>query len=388
MSSVKIRDLSKSFGATPVLKSVNLDIAEGEFLTLLGPSGCGKTTLLRIIAGLEYPDFGDLQIDEISVVNQAAKDRNLAMVFQSYALYHHMTVRENISLPLRMRRMTFVERLTSRFNMGTRARSLKREINNDVELIADNLQIAPLLDRRPGQLSGGQRQRVALGRAMVRNPSILLLDEPLSNLDAQLRVAMRVELAALHRRVGSTFIFVTHDQDEAMTMSDRIAVMMNGEIAQIDTPDDLYTNPKSLSVAKFIGTPQINTLSGVLEPDGWILVAGTPALKAAQSLSRKTQRVTAAFRPESARLVPAKSGSDITARVTIIENLGPETLLHLQVESSPLTMIVRNSRHSGIRPNSGDRVFVRIDPRQIFLFDDHEQRIETRPDLPLMLATA
>ena len=236
MAGLSITSVTKRFGETEVLKGVTLDVADSEFVSLVGPSGCGKSTLLRIIAGLEDPTHGKIFIGGEDVTGVRAADRNLSMVFQSYALYPHLTVAENIAVPLRMRSLSASQRLPviGPFLPGAKDRSA--QIASAVNDAAEMLEIGALLDRKPGQLSGGQRQRVALGRALVRNPAAFLLDEPLSNLDAKLRVQTRAEIAQLHRRLNATFVYVTHDQVEAMTMSDRIAVMMDGEILQCDAP--------------------------------------------------------------------------------------------------------------------------------------------------------
>jgi multiple sugar transport system ATP-binding protein len=236
MAGVKINRLSKRFGDLTVLKNISMLIENGEFLTLLGPSGCGKTTLLRLIAGLEDISDGHIHIDENCVNDVRPKDRNIAMVFQSYALYPHLTVFGNIAMPLMMRRLKPYERWPIVGKLSHQSRQTHKEIRESVRQVAKMLDIEHLLDRKPSQISGGQRQRVALGRAMVRNPSVFLMDEPLSNLDAKLRVHMRTEIAGLHRKLRSTFVYVTHDHEEAMTMSDRIALMIDGQLLQIAPP--------------------------------------------------------------------------------------------------------------------------------------------------------
>ncbi len=271
--SLELSGIGKGFGADDVLKEIDLSIRPGEFLSLVGMSGCGKSTLLRIIAGLETPDRGSVSIGEQDVTEVDPSDRNLAMVFQSYALYPHMSVRQNIATPLRMRRLPFAARLPMIGRFAAPAETLK-QIDAAVEQAAETLQIAHLLDRKPAQLSGGQRQRVALARALVRSPAAFLMDEPLSNLDAKLRAHMREELAGLHRRLGATFIYVTHDQIEAMTMSDRIALMSEGRIEQLGTPDELYRKPATLTVARFIGTPSINLLPVEIDAQGKITAFG------------------------------------------------------------------------------------------------------------------
>src|SRR3982751_3180697 len=253
MAGLSLRGITKSFGTTPVLGGVDLDIADGEFLTLVGPSGCGKSTLLRIIAGLERQDAGTVSIGGVPVDHLRPHERRVAMVFQNYALYPHMSVFENIALPLTMSRLNVFERIPLLRLLSPRRRRVMQQITGEVQAVAGQLRIESYFARRPGQLSGGQRQRVALGRAMVRNPDVFLMDEPLSNLDAKLRVHMRTELAELHSRLQSTFIYVTHDQVEAMTMSDRVAMMDAGRILQLGTPSELYARPANLKGAQFLG---------------------------------------------------------------------------------------------------------------------------------------
>ena len=247
------------------------------------------------------------------------------MVFQNYALYPHLTVAQNIGLPLQMRRLTRLQRIAGRLGVSRTAREVQKQIDADVRRIADSLKIGNLLNRLPAQLSGGQRQRVALGRAMVRNPRILLLDEPLSNLDVQLRVHMRAELTSLHRQSGATFIFVTHDQSEAMTMSDRIAVILNGAVAQVATPGELYDNPASLEVAQFIGTPKINCIEAHIGLDGWLLFKNQPLCPLSGTLAYAGQPITAAIRPEHIVLTRSAHGDPSAGEVVTVENLGPES---------------------------------------------------------------
>lgn len=258
---VHLRQISKQFTANkPVLDQVSLEVESGEFVALLGPSGCGKSTLLRILAGLIAQDSGTVAIGGRPVDDLSPSQRNVAMVFQNYALYPHMTVRDNIALPLIMARMGLLQRQPLIGALFPGRRPTMQAIAREVESLASSLQLDGLLDRRPGQLSGGQRQRVALARAMIRKPAAFLMDEPLSNLDAKLRTEVREELASLHQRLGSTFIYVTHDQTEAMTLSSRVAVMSAGRIIQVAAPRELYENPISLEVACFVGTPRINVL--------------------------------------------------------------------------------------------------------------------------------
>ena len=250
MITLKVKDLSKNFGSTEVLKKINLEIEEGNFLVLLGPSGCGKSTLLNIVAGLETIDEGTVFIDDYNVSEVEPKDRNIAMVFQSYALYPNMTVSQNISFGMEMQGID------------------KDERSKAVDKVADTLQISELLDRKPSQLSGGQRQRVAMGRAIVREPEVFLFDEPLSNLDAKLRIDMRTEIKRLHQRLGSTIIYVTHDQIEAMTLATKIAVLKDGCIQQYGSPYEIYNNPSNMFVANFMGAPSMNLIEGQVKKVG------------------------------------------------------------------------------------------------------------------------
>ncbi|MBU6271704.1 MAG: ABC transporter ATP-binding protein, partial [Betaproteobacteria bacterium] len=252
MASLSLRHINKRYGATRVLDGIDLDIRDGEFLTLVGPSGCGKSTLLRIIAGLDQADAGEVCIDGVSVDALAPKARDVAMVFQSYALYPYMSVAQNMALPLTMRRLSALQRLPVLGRWVPGSASARRQIDAEVAEVAGALGLSGLLARRPAQLSGGQRQRVALGRAMVRHPKVFLMDEPLSNLDAKLRVETRAEIADLHRRLATTFVYVTHDQVEAMTMGHRVAVLKDGLLQQVDTPRALYDTPVNRFVATFI----------------------------------------------------------------------------------------------------------------------------------------
>ncbi len=276
MAEIEIRGLRKAFDGTEVLKGVDLTIEHGEFISLVGPSGCGKSTLLRVIAGLEPQSSGEIRIDGIRADGVRPSARNLAMVFQSYALYPHLSVFDNIAVPLRMKRLSALQRLPLVGQLMPSRRSSECVIREDVERVAEQLEISPLLKRKPGQLSGGQRQRVAVGRAIVRQPRAFLFDEPLSNLDAKLRVHMRAEIAQLHRQLKTTFIYVTHDQAEAMTMSGRIAVMIGGELIQVGTPSAIYEDPRDIRVAEFIGTPKINAFPGRICADGRLEVLGHP----------------------------------------------------------------------------------------------------------------
>ncbi len=332
MASVRLRGITKSFGSTQVLSGIDLDIADGEFITLVGASGCGKSTLIRIIAGLEPQTSGHLAIAERPIDHLRPHERRVAMVFQSYALYPHMSVGANIALPLTMQRLSLMERLPLVKHLSPRRRRVMAEIMREVGGIASQLQIESLLERRPAQLSGGQRQRVALGRAMVRHPDVFLMDEPLSNLDAKLRVHMRSELAELHARLQSTFIYVTHDQVEAMTMSDRVAMMDAGRILQLGTPSALYARPTNLKVAQFIGSPAINVLPGEVDSAGRVSIAGSPLPLVVDRAARGA--VSVGMRPEA--LLPQAPGGPgerlaLGTRLRRVENLGAELILHCDV---------------------------------------------------------
>jgi multiple sugar transport system ATP-binding protein len=345
MSSIVIQKISKSFGVTSVLKDLSLTIKDGEFVSLLGPSGCGKSTLLRLIAGLDVAEQGSIVVGQHDVTRLPPKARDLAMVFQSYALYPHLSVYDNIAVPLRMRRLNAWQRLPGVRLLSRVQQKIEREIRQDILEVAATLGIQALLPRKPAQLSGGQRQRVALGRAMVRKPEAFLMDEPLSNLDAKLRVHMRSELSQLHRTLGATFLYVTHDQAEALTMSDRIAVMMEGSILQYDTPDEIYRNPSDLRVAEFVGSPRINMLQGWVR-EGRLEVSETERKQLENSyldLSVEAPHglgVVVAFRSEQCSLVSAGQ-SALQGVVTHLENLGSETLVHVRTKQAKDPIIVR-----------------------------------------------
>src|SRR5437764_9326529 len=337
MASVALKAIGKSFGGAPVLSGIDLDIADGEFLTLVGASGCGKSTLIRIIAGLEPQSSGSVLINGAPVDHLRPHERQLAMVFQSYALYPHMRVFGNIALPLMMSRLNLFERLPLLRLLSLRRRRVMGDIDAEVRGVAKQLQIEALLDRRPAQLSGGQRQRVALGRAMVRHPAAFLMDEPLSNLDAKLRVQMRSELAELHARLGTTFIYVTHDQVEAMTMSDRVAMMDNGAILQLGRPADLYARPANMKVAQFIGTPAINFLPAAIGRDGVIELFGSPLPLRVNGTPGTA--LTLGMRPEAvgvATFGTQRAGHALVGRLRRSENLGAEHILHIDL-ASPAT---------------------------------------------------
>lgn len=350
MARLYLDAVTKRFGGTDAVSAVTLDIADGEFLVLLGPSGCGKSTLLRLIAGLEEPTTGRILLDDNDITDEPPQRRDLAMVFQSYALYPHLTVAKNIGFPLRSRRQP-------------RARIVSR-----VAEVAATLELSELLDRRPAALSGGQRQRVALARAMVRDPGAFLMDEPLSNLDAKLRSATRAELIALHRRLGTTFVYVTHDQVEAMTMASRIALLNGGQVEQVGTPEELYDRPRSTFVAGFLGAPPMNLFPArvVLSLDGLRLLAdgvdATLGIRMAAAEDDDTA-VIAGIRPERLRI--AHDATAIRGEVTMVENLGSEELLHVRVGDT--TLCARAPRPCGT--HIGDVIGFRVDSADIHLFD-------------------
>ncbi|QTL02690.1 ABC transporter ATP-binding protein [Aquabacter sp. L1I39] len=377
MAAIDLRNIRKAFGGTEILKGVGLQVADGEFISLVGPSGCGKSTLLRIIAGLEDGCSGDIVIGGRNVAGVRPSARDLAMVFQSYALYPHLTVEENMMTPLRLRDLSTVERLPILGGLLPRRREKLRTMRSAVSDVARTLKIEPLLQRKPGQLSGGQRQRVALGRAMVRKPAAFLMDEPLSNLDAALRVHMRAELAELHRSLGTTFIYVTHDQAEALTMSNRIAVMMGGEILQTASPDQIYDDPQDLRVAEFIGSPKINTLPGEVDPEGRVTVLGAPLHRRVAAGERA---VTLAARPEHVAIEREGGANAFQARVIHKENLGADVFLHAALEDGGARhrLVVRALPQVARGLSIGAVAWLRLDPDKTLAFNASGARIAFR----------
>src|SRR5690625_1187135 len=353
---IELRKVTRRFGTVTVLKDISLAAEEGSFLALLGPSGCGKSTLLRIIAGLDRPDSGAVFIGGQDVGELTAAQRNVAMVFQSYALYPHLTVAQNIALPLAMRRRSRLERsLLGRFLSS--ARRKQQEDGQRVREIAGQLGIEALLERKPSQLSGGQKQRVAVARALVREPSIFLLDEPLSNLDAKLRVQMRAEIVALNRRIGRTFVYVTHDQAEAMAMADKVAVMLDGRIAQFATPRELYETPVSMEVAAFVGLYPINFTTAA----PWDALPG--GFRLPPDALPRDGKVVIGIRPE--HLVPAADGS-VSGRLAHLEYQGAEILLDVRIEDGTLLKAVAPGDWQGAE--EGAEVRLAYLPRNLHVF--------------------
>jgi multiple sugar transport system ATP-binding protein len=395
MAEIEFIHIHKSYGDTPAVRDLNLQIDEGEFVVLVGPSGCGKTTALRMVAGLEEITDGEIRIGDRVVNELAPRDRDIAMVFQNYALYPHKSVYENLAFGLRMRKVSKDEQ--------------RRRVNE----IAQKLGLADMLDRRPAQLSGGQRQRVAMGRAIVREPKAFLMDEPLSNLDAKLRVQMRAEIARIQLALRVTTVYVTHDQVEAMTMGHRVAVMRDGVLQQVDTPQHLYDAPKNLFVASFVGSPPMNLFeTTIVQENGRIscrvgqmefelpadVVAQRPALAEYEGRS-----VAIGIRPEDVREAAGWDGARLRGRILLVESLGSELLVHIEVAAAPLgrsdlvdttaqppgpslggedaersvTLLGRFDRHLLLAP--GEAVEVAIDPRLLHFFD-----LETGVSVPMV----
>ncbi len=367
MSALTVRDLHKKFGPIEVLKGIGLEIGTGEFIVLVGPSGCGKSTLLNIIAGLERQSSGSIEIGGRVVNDVAPKDRDIAMVFQSYALYPSMTVRQNITFGMECRHVP------------------KAKQDAAVANVARLLQIEPLLGRKPSQLSGGQRQRVAIGRALVRDPLLFLFDEPLSNLDAKLRVEMRMEIKRLHQRIGATIVYVTHDQIEAMTMATRIAVMHQGSVQQFADPDTVYRYPANLFVARFMGSPPMNTLPARLEAENGgpvaVIGAGRPdevrlRLQGYDSAASFVGRdVVLGIRPECIaegnRVFSGEAPIIINAPVEMVEPTGAETLVLLRLGGESAMARVTPD----VRPTPGASADFALDTRRVCLFDPETERL-------------
>ncbi len=374
MPSVSFDHVKKQFGGLSVVEDFNLTVADGELLVLVGGSGSGKSTILRMVAGLEEVTSGTIRIDDRDVTQLPPRERDVAMVFQDYGLYPHMTVRENLSLGLRLRRIA------------------REEIDRRVTWAAGMLGLAPLLDRKPKQLSGGQRQRVAMGRAMVREPKVFLFDEPLSNLDAGLRGQMRIEIGGLQRRLKTTTIYVTHDQVEAMTLGDRIVVLADGRIQQIGRPIDLYRAPVNRFVAGFIGTPPMNFVDGRLQEEGGqaIFTAGGISIRLPReraATAKAAESLTLGIRPEDLRLNASGASSEggvpirdaFAGRVVLVERLGGASHVHFDVEGGTRMMAsVMNDR----LPDIGEAISVRMPPERVHLFAADGRSISSSAPLP------
>jgi multiple sugar transport system ATP-binding protein len=396
MAQIQFSHVTKLYGDTPAVRDLNLEVGEGEFVVLVGPSGCGKTTALRMVAGLEEITDGEIRIGDSVVNDLPPRDRDIAMVFQNYALYPHKTVFENLAFGLRMRKVP------------------KDEQRRRVEEIAQKLGLADLLSRRPSQLSGGQRQRVAMGRAIVREPKAFLMDEPLSNLDAKLRVQMRAEIARIQKALAVTTLYVTHDQVEAMTMGDRVAVMRDGVLQQVDAPQRLYDAPANLFVASFVGSPPMNLFEATVEVDGTQLVFGETRLDLGGRTLREQngRRIVVGIRPEEVREASGWDGARIRGRVLLVEALGAEQLVHIEVAAKPLeradlvdaaaqppgpslgvedlersvTLLGRFDRHLLLSP--GEAVEVALDPRLLHFFDLETGLALPAADVPAVAGVA
>ncbi|MDD1780087.1 sn-glycerol-3-phosphate ABC transporter ATP-binding protein UgpC [Enterovibrio sp. ZSDZ35] len=359
MSYLQVKHLYKKYGETLALKDIDFEIKKGEFVVFVGPSGCGKSTLLRTIAGLEQSSGGDIHLDGQSIIETHPSKRDVAMVFQSYALYPHMSVKNNMSFALKL------------------AKRPPEEIETKVTKVAKALKLEALLDRKPKALSGGQRQRVAIGRAIVRNPKVFLFDEPLSNLDAALRVEMRIELSRLHQELESTMIYVTHDQIEAMTLADKVVIMSQGEVAQIGSPLELYHQPANRFVATFIGTPKMNVLpvDHVSANDDVVHVQfGTDArINLDKSLYQEDAESAKyiGFRPESLSICDAHQG-DLTGDVEVIEQLGSETLTYIRTLSGETVVVRADPKYT---PTLRATVGIKLDPSRVYLFDGEDKAL-------------
>jgi multiple sugar transport system ATP-binding protein len=362
MAKVKIEHLNKKYGEVDAVKDLSLTIEDGEFLVLLGPSGCGKTTTLRCIAGLETATSGNISIDDKIVNDIPPKDRNVSMVFQSYALFPHMSVFNNIAFPLKMRKVP------------------KEEIEERVKRTASLLQISELLKRRPKELSGGQMQRVALGRSIVREPKVFLMDEPLSNLDAKLRIYMRAELKALQKRLGITTIYVTHDQVEALTMADRIAILNDGILQQLGNSDKIYNTPENVFVGSFIGSPPLNLLPcSLLEKKGKVFLESDDFLidvsifKDELKKGATTKGLILGFRPEKAKIQKSRvSSDDIGAKVYVTEPLGAQSLITLKLANCG--ELIKVIEKSAFKVNFGEKVWLNLDKNKIHIFDKKTEK--------------
>ena len=375
MAEIKLAHITKRFGAVVAVDDMSLEIYDQEFIVFLGPSGCGKTTTLRAIAGLEHPDEGDILIDGQRVNALSPADRDIAFVFQFYALYPHLTVYDNIAFPLKA------------------VKAPKSEIQERVKTVAMTLQIQGMLDRKPSHLSGGEMQRVALGRAMVRSPKAFLMDEPMSNLDAKLRVDMRAELKRLQRRLGATTIFVTHDQVEAMSMADRIVIMHQGRLQQIGTPQEVYNQPQTVFVAQFMGSPSMNLISGTVQTQTTLSSDSVESSQlslylthteirsglSAEQVSRigRSEDIIFGVRPEHIIVSAEPIEKGFTATVHLVEALGSVNIIDIFLGENPETgdlVLLRARTHPAFRPDVGQTVWFDFDIKQVHLFDHHTEQ--------------
>ena len=376
MAEIKLEHITKRFGDVVAVDDVNLEIHDQEFVVFLGPSGCGKTTTLRAIAGLEHPDEGDIFIDGNRVNTLSPADRDIAFVFQFYALYPHLTVYDNIAFPLKAVKVP------------------KSEIQERVTEVATILQIQAMLDRKPSHLSGGEMQRVALGRAMVRRPKAFLMDEPMSNLDAKLRVDMRTELKRLQHRLGATTIFVTHDQVEAMSMADRIVIMHQGSLQQIGTPQEVYNQPQTVFVAQFMGSPSMNLINGKVQSQTALNLdssrEGEPALHlphtdvwielSAEQISRidQSDEIVFGVRPEHIVVTTEPMEQGFKASVHLVEALGSVNIIDIFLGENPETgdiVLLRARTHPAFKPDVGESVWFDFDAKQVRLFDRQTEQV-------------
>ena len=353
MATVSIQNLTKYYGDIKAVDNVNLKVKDKEFLTVLGPSGCGKTTLLRLLAGLEAPNKGDILVDGNSILEVPTRERDVAMVFQSYSLYNHMTVYDNIAFPLKMRKLS------------------AQDIEHKVKAASELLELQDVLKRKPNKLSGGEQQRVALGRSIVREPKVFLMDEPLTFLDPKIRTQMRIEIKSLQRKLGVTTIYVTHDQVEAMTMSDRIALLDKGVLQQVDTPGEIYHKPKNTFVASFLGSPAINLINcSYLEKNGKMFLDADVFKLDVTSLketieNKKGEELILGVRSEDISIAKEKSTDSIEAEVFMTEPLGSEVNVILKIKDK----IVRARAESGANVNIGEKINLNINKKKIHIFN-------------------
>ncbi|MDR7378553.1 multiple sugar transport system ATP-binding protein [Rhodoferax ferrireducens] len=352
MASVTLSGIEKSFANTQVIRGVDIAIGDGEFAVFVGPSGCGKSTLLRMLAGLDAPDAGQIRIGDKVVNGLPPKERGVSMVFQTYALYPHMTVQDNMGFGLMI--------------AGTPPGTIASKVAGAAKMLG----LDKMLDRLPRQLSGGQRQRVAMGRAMVRDPQVFLFDEPLSNLDAKLRVQMRTEIRALHQRLKTTSVYVTHDQIEAMTMADRIIVLRDGKVEQIGTPAELYDRPCNSFVATFIGSPAMNIVAAGADNTCAIADFGGQVLLRDTFASLGSRRVLLGLRPEHLQVRPAGEANGIPCEVKVVEFSGADTLLTCEAQGQPVQALV----HDRLLVKPGDNITLAIDPARVHVFDEATQQ--------------